>query len=147
MPSFLIVGFVIGSVMVSEIKERWEQRRERNARAAVPTCSQTPVALESKPPTAGTKLMCNYVILSCLVEHLDKPTLRSMMTVQKGDLFNLCVRELYRDINYDVICGMEKDMGKEQKRGKDKGKGKETEKVNKESTVSFYCFIPQDDTC
>lgn len=45
--------------------------------------------------------------METLVTHLDKPTLRTIMMVeQKGDLFDRCVEEMYRDIMYDDIDGL-----------------------------------------
>lgn len=61
-------------------------------------------------PTPGEEVYHNDVIFRALVKHLYKTTLRSvMMMEQKGETFDRCVKELYRDMVYDVIHNMNRD--------------------------------------
>lgn len=52
----------------------------------------------------------NDVIMKTLIGHLSKKSLRTMMMVEKkGDLFNCCVKEMYRDVRYSDIHGISRD--------------------------------------
>lgn len=49
----------------------------------------------------------NDVIARLLVKHLHKSTLRSIMSLEvEGDMFDWCVKELYRKVRYGVIYDM-----------------------------------------
>lgn len=48
--------------------------------------------------------------MKTLTKHLDAPTLRTLMEMEvKGNLFDWCVEELYRDVTYDVVRDMTRE--------------------------------------
>lgn len=59
---------------------------------------------------AARKAYDTDVIARTLVKHLDKSSLCAMMRAeQKGDMFDWCTRELYRNVKYDVIRDLQRD--------------------------------------
>jgi hypothetical protein len=49
-------------------------------------------------------------VFRVLVQHCSKPLLvKIMMLEKKGTIFDACVKELYREVDYEVIEDMERD--------------------------------------
>lgn len=59
--------------------------------------------------TVAEKAYHNEPVARTVLEHLDKPSIRSiMMAKQEGDMFDSGVRALYKEVNYDVILDMDR---------------------------------------
>jgi len=60
--------------------------------------------------TAAQRVYQNDDVFRVLARHCDKPSLvRLMMIEQKGTIFDTCVKELYRDVDYDDVRSMLRD--------------------------------------
>ena len=60
--------------------------------------------------TAAHRVYQNDDVFRVLARHCDKPSLVRLMTIeQKGTIFDTCVKELYREVDYDDIKSMLRD--------------------------------------
>jgi hypothetical protein len=60
--------------------------------------------------TAANRVYRNDDVFRVLVGHCYKPTLISLMrSEQQGTIFNYCVKELYREVKYEVVKDMLRD--------------------------------------
>lgn len=59
--------------------------------------------------SAARRVYDTDVICKNLVKHLDNGSLRSFMMLEKQrDIFDLCVKELYREVSHDVVHNMDR---------------------------------------
>lgn len=60
--------------------------------------------------TAAHRVYQNDDVFRVLARHCDKPSLVRLMTIeQAGTIFDTCVKELYREVDYDDIKSMLRD--------------------------------------
>jgi hypothetical protein len=68
------------------------------------------ISYHSKVMTAAHRVYQNDDVFRVLARHCDKPSLvRLMIIEQKGTIFDTCVKELYREVDYDDIKSMLRD--------------------------------------